>query len=147
MIAGPGRPTGREAQIGSAAGIVRLRGTQSPKPGNPTTEECRRWTRSVWYRSLAVANDGVTTKSPQGRSKIDRWSKLPTPDAGPGVNGHGPPVSDRGLTELLLRTPDMDDLQRESLGFVGQLITEDLTEQFMDNGVEAFLAEPVTVLL
>ena len=40
----------------------------------------------------------------------------------------------------------MDDGQWKSLGLVGQLITEDLTKQGVDNRMEAFLTKPVTVL-
>ena len=40
----------------------------------------------------------------------------------------------------------MDDGQRKPLGLFGNLVTENLAEQLMDNWVEAFLTEAVTVL-
>ncbi len=57
-----------------------------------------------------------------------------------------PRPSSKARLELLPRTPDMDDGQWKSLGLVGQLITEDLTKQGVDNRMEAFLTKPVTVL-
>jgi len=49
--------------------------------------------------------------------------------------------------DLVLGAPDMDDGQRQSLRLIGQLVTEDLAEQSVDDRVEALLTEPVTVLL